>query len=122
MFFRFNKKDGVVDIILPTILVQGGPGDESHRSSFNRDIVLPAIQVPEQTTRRIGYDYEPPLDEPRLELPPSKPTKGPRRPASAKTKRPKLTSTIDYKAPKKPLSNTLGALPPSKPSYNSCVE
>ena len=103
----------MTDIILPTILIQGDPGDAGKKSKFaNKDIVLPAIQFEEGTTRRVGYNYEPPLDEPRLNLPPSKPTK--------KTDRPELTPTIDYKAPKKPLSNTLGSLTPSKkPADNS---
>ena len=103
----------MTDIILPTILIQGDPGDTGQKSKFaNQDIILPAIMFEEGTTRRVGYNYEPPLDEPRLKLPPSKPTK--------KTDRPELTPTIDYKAPKKPLSNTLGSLTPSKkPADNS---
>ena len=103
----------MTDIILPTILIQGDPGDGGQKSKFaNQDIILPAIMFEEGTTRRVGYNYEPPLDEPRLKLPPSKPTK--------KTDRPELTPTIDYKAPKKPLSNTLGSLTPSKkPADNS---
>ena len=98
----------MTDIILPTIIIQGDPADAGKKSKFaNKDIVLPAIKVEEGTTRRVGYNYEAPLDEPRLNLPPSKPTK---------SSRPELTPSIDYKAPKNPLSNTLGSLSPSKPT------
>ena len=66
----------MTDIILPTIMIQGDPDDAGKKSKFaNRDIILPAIKFEEGTTRRVGYNYEPPLDEPRLKLPPSKPTK-----------------------------------------------
>ena len=63
----------MTDIILPTIMIQGDPSDAGKKSKFaNKDIVLPAIKFEEGTTRRIGYNYEPPLDEPRLNLPSSK--------------------------------------------------
>ena len=97
-----------MDIILPAIMIQGGPEGASEQSNYaNQDILLPTILVEEDSTRRIGYTYEPPLDEPRLNLP-ERTTSNPRK--AAKTERPiKLTSSIDYKAPKVPLSNTLGA-------------
>ena len=107
-FLRYNPKNGVTDIILPTIMIQGDASDAGKKSKFaNKDIVLPAIKFEEGTTRRIGYNYEPPLDEPRLNLPSSKKS-------SSKTDRPELTPTIDYKAPENPLSNTLGSPSPSK--------
>ena len=89
-------------------MIQGDPSDAGKKSKFaNKDIVLPAIKFEEGTTRRIGYNYEPPLDEPRLNLPSSKKS-------SSKPDRPELTPTIDYKVPENPLSNTLGSPPPSK--------
>ena len=91
-------------------MIQGGT-DQKKSIHANKDIFLPSIMVHEDSTRRVGYNYEPPLDEPRLKLP-AKPT------SDGQNKRPKLTPTFDYKAPKKPLSNTLGSATPSKPSYD----